>query len=962
MADRKISQLAAIGYTSIGEETQIPIVVNNSSSTTNKIYVEQFAIYISNQIGSGYVNVAGTQTITGEKTFTSPIISSVTTGTAPLQVASTTKVTNLNADLLDGLSSAAFQVALSGTGIVKSVSGTISYITDNSTNWTTAYNDKINSAAVTGTTTKTLTLTQQDGGTITASWSDINTDAVSSVFGRTGAIVATEGDYSLTQLSDVTLTSPSNGQVLKYNGTTWVNNSDTGLTSVGISMPSAFSVSNSPLTSNGTIAITGAGTTAQYVRGDGSLATFPTIANEAQRLITEVYNQSGSVMTKGTIVLLDAEHGNLPTITRALATGDATSAQTYGIVQNNISDMSNGYVVVIGLLENLDTRAYESGQILYLSSTIEGEWTTEKQYAPAHLVYVGIVVRVHPTQGSVAVKIQNGYEMDELHNVSAQSPNNGDILKYVSSTGLWTKTAGTTTNITEGTNLYFTNARARSAVSLTTTGTSGAASYNSSTGVLNIPQYQAALTNPITGTGTTNYLPKFTGASALGNSIVSDNGTRVTIDGDFRVALADANINLQGTSKSYLLQIVDSNNRFRIYDNTANAERFSIASNGSVGFGTSTPNKPVVISNSVSDKLWLTGGTAQNGIILDAVSTAHQYYIGAGNNLLVGGDSGIILGYDVTTSTSAIHFDGSGNVKFQAGVNTEKMRLTNGGSLLLGTSTEGIYKFDCNGTARINGDLSIPYGNTIRAINGTYTKLIETGYNGEDFVSFYTPGNSSGTAKLTLLANNKATFSGNIGWGGVTPIGDGANCSTLESSNGSQIAARNGFAQLYISSNVNGTPYAPTRSVAGFATQLSLDALGGTISFNRAVSGAAGSAISWINNLGFDNTGAATFSSTITATNGIFNNAAGGSIVLKYGGTDDWVVGENAGAATRDLNIYNFNRSTIELNINRATGTATFAGAIAINNSVAAGVAVASTHKVAIVIGGTTYYLLASNV
>ena len=68
-----------------------------------------------------------------------------------------------------------------------------------STDWTSfnaAYNDKINSAAVTGTTTKTLTLNQQDGGTITASWTDDNTDAVTSVFGRTGAVIAVSGDYN----------------------------------------------------------------------------------------------------------------------------------------------------------------------------------------------------------------------------------------------------------------------------------------------------------------------------------------------------------------------------------------------------------------------------------------------------------------------------------------------------------------------------------------------------------------------------------------------------------------------------------------------------------------------------------------------------------------------------------------------------------------------------------------------
>ena len=65
-------------------------------------------------------------------------------------------------------------------------------------NWDAAYNDKINSAAVTGTTTKTLTLTQQDTGTLTASW----TDTITSVFGRTGAVVAANGDYTTAQVTE----------------------------------------------------------------------------------------------------------------------------------------------------------------------------------------------------------------------------------------------------------------------------------------------------------------------------------------------------------------------------------------------------------------------------------------------------------------------------------------------------------------------------------------------------------------------------------------------------------------------------------------------------------------------------------------------------------------------------------------------------------------------------------------
>lgn len=229
------------------------------------------------------------------------------------------------------------------------------------------------------------------------------------------------------------------------------------------------------------------------------------IATEARQLIREVYNNSGATMTKGTVVYINSGHGNLPTIAKALATADATSAQTYGVVQNDISDNSNGYIVVIGDLLNIDTQAFTVGTQLYLSGTTAGAYTSTKQYAPIHLVYVGIVTRSHPTQGVIAIRIQNGYEMDELHDVSAQNPSNNDILQYKTATGLWTKVAGTTANISEVTNLYFTDARARLAISLTTTGSSGAATYSNTTGVLNIPTYTLAglggLTNPMTTLG-----------------------------------------------------------------------------------------------------------------------------------------------------------------------------------------------------------------------------------------------------------------------------------------------------------------------------------------------------------------------------------------------------------------------------------------------------------------------------
>lgn len=325
------------------------------------------------------------------------------------------------------------------------------------------------------------------------------------------------------------------GDQVIYSGTIWQKASGaTGtVTSVAVTESGdALSITGSPITTSGTINIGFAGSSAQYVAGDGSLITFPTVVTQAQNLVTEVYNQTGATLTKGTVVYINGGHGNLPTITKAIATSDSTSAQTYGVVRTNITNNNNGYVTVIGNLDNLDTQAYAAGTQLYLSSTTAGAWTSTKQYAPNHLVYVGIVVRSHPTQGVVEIRIQNGYEMDELHNVAAQSPSNGDILQYVTSTNLWTKTAGTTTNIAEGTNLYFTDARARTALSATTP-----LSYNNTTGAFSISQAsgsadgylsstdwntfnskQDALTNPITGTGVSGRIPYFNGTTTQTSS------------------------------------------------------------------------------------------------------------------------------------------------------------------------------------------------------------------------------------------------------------------------------------------------------------------------------------------------------------------------------------------------------------------------------------------------------------
>ena len=76
-----------------------------------------------------------------------------------------------------------------------------------------------------------------------------------------------------------------------------VNPPGSSLNSVGLTMPSAFTVSNSPLTANGTIGVAGAGTVGQYIRGDGSLADFPATTGGGSSVS---YYLNGSV-SQGTI-------------------------------------------------------------------------------------------------------------------------------------------------------------------------------------------------------------------------------------------------------------------------------------------------------------------------------------------------------------------------------------------------------------------------------------------------------------------------------------------------------------------------------------------------------------------------------------------------------------------------------------------------------------------------------------
>ena len=250
--------------------------------------------------------------------------------------------------------------------------------------------------------------------------------------------------------------------------------------------------------------------TLQFVTSADSSVTVTTTGATADlavysspRLIAQVRNETGATLTKGTVVYINGAAGNKATVTKAIATGDSTSAQTFGLVFADILHNNNGYAILAGDIAGLDTSAFTAGQQLYLSSTTAGAYTSTKQYAPNHLVYVGVVTRSHVNQGSIEVRIQNGYEMDELHNVSAQSPSNGQVLIYNESTSLWEKhtlTDGTGITITEGAgSITITNSAPDQTVSLTGAGTTSISGTYPNFTVTSNDQYTGTVTS-VTGT------------------------------------------------------------------------------------------------------------------------------------------------------------------------------------------------------------------------------------------------------------------------------------------------------------------------------------------------------------------------------------------------------------------------------------------------------------------------------
>ena len=202
--------------------------------------------------------------------------------------------------------------------------------------------------------------------------------------GSQGATGPTGAAGNINDLTDVTITSPEAYQTLVYDGSGWINE-------------------------------------------------FPTT-------VSLVNNAEATTLQVGEVVYLFGGTGNHASVKRASNASDTTSSKTVGIVASAIASGGNGPVVTRGYVDGINlSSGYTAGDVLWLGTG--GAFTKTKPSAPNHLVFVGVVARA-TNNGIIYVATQNGYELDELHNVAINLGTlaNGDVIAYNSSSGLWENT------------------------------------------------------------------------------------------------------------------------------------------------------------------------------------------------------------------------------------------------------------------------------------------------------------------------------------------------------------------------------------------------------------------------------------------------------------------------------------------------------------------------------------------
>ena len=163
------------------------------------------------------------------------------------------------------------------------------------------------------------------------------------------------------------------------------------------------------------------------------------------RIVNKVTPNTTLTKANYQAVRISGAQGQRLAVELARANNDANSADTIGLVTETIATNQEGFIITMGQIEDINTtgslqgETWVDGDVLYLSPTTAGQLTNIKPTGlTGHIVVIGYVEYAHAIQGKIYVKVMNGWELDELHNVYIDNTlANEDFLQYESATQLW---------------------------------------------------------------------------------------------------------------------------------------------------------------------------------------------------------------------------------------------------------------------------------------------------------------------------------------------------------------------------------------------------------------------------------------------------------------------------------------------------------------------------------------------
>ena len=229
------------------------------------------------------------------------------------------------------------------------------------------------------------------------------------------------GATTLNQLTDVTLTSSATGEVLRYNGSLWVNDSIKSLHNID---SLSFNTSAPSVTETGSLGWNNEDQTLDLKINGVALQI-------GQEMIKLVKNVSGATIQNGQVVRYSGAVGASSRIEADLmiANGTYQPYHTIGVAAEDIPNGETGFITSFGAVRGINTSGYTAGDILYVDPTTPGALTNVEPTAPNQDIPVAIALD-SKNNGSIFVRPVLFPALNDVQDVTISNIATGQVLRY----------------------------------------------------------------------------------------------------------------------------------------------------------------------------------------------------------------------------------------------------------------------------------------------------------------------------------------------------------------------------------------------------------------------------------------------------------------------------------------------------------------------------------------------------